>query len=55
MVASRTIEESNAKLKFTKAAWDRVGFNLTDRTTWERASASLGKHFNFTTGRSRRR
>ena len=42
------IDESNAKLKFTKQAWDRVGFSLIDRSTWDRASASLGKHFAFT-------
>ncbi len=36
------------KLKFTKQAWDRAGFSLIDRATWDRASASLGKHFAFT-------
>lgn len=42
------IEESNAKLKFTKQAWDRAGFSLIDRSTWDRASSALGKHFAFT-------
>ncbi len=42
------VDESDAKLKFTKQAWDRIGFDLTDRSTWDRASASLGKHFAFT-------
>ena len=42
------VDESNAKLKFTKQAWDRIGFDLTDRSTWDRASASLGNYFHFT-------
>ena len=42
------IEKSTAKLKFTKQAWDRAGFSLIDRATWDRASSSLGKHFAFT-------
>ena len=46
--AQPQVEESNEKLKFTKQAWDRIGFDLTDRATWDRASASLGNRFNFT-------
>ncbi len=42
------VDESNAKLRFTKEAWDRAGFSLIDRATWDRASASLGKQFAFT-------
>jgi len=42
------VDESNVKLKFTKQAWDRSGFDLTDRSTWDRASSSLGKYFHFT-------
>ncbi len=41
------VDESNVKLKFTKEAWDRAGFSLIDRATWDRASSSLGKYFHF--------
>lgn len=42
------VEKSNEKLSATKKAWDRIGFNLLDRSTWGRASSALGKYFNFT-------
>jgi hypothetical protein len=41
------VEQSNEKLIATKKAWDRIGFNLLDKTTWGKASSTLGEYFNF--------
>jgi hypothetical protein len=41
------VEESDKKLSMTKKAWDRIGFNLMDKSTWSRSSSTLGRYFNF--------
>jgi hypothetical protein len=41
------VEKSDEKLSMTKKAWDRIGFNLMDKTTWSRSSSTLGRYFNF--------